>query len=95
MLRILMSGAMAKARKRPEKAELHANTEWVSRAKSIITWKAIPNVVLYMVEVSAQVIRIRYAPKKTFSRLPVLSGSFSLEIMVELFCSSSSTSFLR
>jgi len=57
---------MAKARRKPEKTESFVRTEKVSREKSIATWKAMPNVGLYMVEASAPATKRKHIPEMTF-----------------------------
>ena len=84
---------MVRARRRPEKTEFFTKTENVSREKSIATWKAMPNVGLYMVEASAQTTEIKNTPQITFSDLLILDGSFSSATVLKPSSRSSFTLF--
>ena len=92
-LRIRISGTIAKARRKSAKVEFFVSTEKISKEKSIATWKAMPNVGVYMIENSAPMIKRRYITQMTFWCLVILRSSFFSETMPRFSSDSSFTLF--
>lgn len=84
---------MAKARRKPEKTGSLVRAEKVSREKSSTTCKAMPNVGLYMVEVSAAATKTKYMPQINFWYLVILSSSFCSEVVLRFSFDSSTALF--
>lgn len=92
-LRILISGTMAKARRKPEKTGSLVRAEKVNREKSSATCKAMPIVGLYMVAVSAAATKTKYMPQIDFWCPVILSSSFGAEVVLRFSFDSSAALF--